>query len=156
MHRGRRKAWQESGKDNKTPVMGLLERDGKARLKVIEKDTFKDMVRQNVSTNAQLVTDSHLGYKGLNYEFAGHNTVDHSKDQFKDGIFYTNSIEGAFSHFKRLLYGTYHQVSPKHLHRYCDEFTYRWNSRKEKDNNRFETALKQTEGRLKWKDLIAK
>jgi len=156
MHRGKRKAWQQSGKDNKTPVMGLLERDGKARLKVIEKDTFKDMVRQNVSTNAQLVTDSHLGYKGLNYEFAGHNTVDHSKDQFKDGIFYTNSVEGAFSHFKRMVFGIYHQVSPKHLHRYCDEFTYRWNSRKEKDNNRFETALKQTEGRLKWKDLIAK
>jgi ISXO2-like transposase domain len=35
MNRGRRKKWQESGRDNKAPVMGLLQRDGKAKLKVI-------------------------------------------------------------------------------------------------------------------------
>lgn len=156
MHRGRRKKWQDTGRDNKVPVMGMIERDGKARLKVIGKETFKDMVRQNVNPDAQLVTDNHKGYVGLNYEFAGHNSVNHSEQQYKDGIFHTNTIEGAFSHFKRMVFGVYHQVSPKHLHRYCDEFTARWNTRKIKDSERFIQSLKQTQGRLKWKDLIAK
>lgn len=156
MHRGRRKKWQDAGRDNKVPVMGMIERDGKARLKVIGKETFKDMVRQNVNPDAQLVTDSHSGYAGLNYEFAGHNSVNHSIQEYKNGIYHTNSIEGAFSHFKRMVFGIYHQVSPKHLHRYCDEFTGRWNTRKIKDGERFTHYLTQTEGRLKWKDLIAK
>jgi hypothetical protein len=124
-------------------------------LKVIGAKTFKEMVRENVDENAMLVTDAHKGYEGLAYEFVGHAVVDHSKQQFKDGIFYTNSIEGAFSHFKRMIIGTYHSLSPKHLHRYCSEFEHRWNSRKIKDVDRFTNALKHTEGRLKWKDLIA-
>lgn len=156
MHRGRRQKIRNSGRDNKTPVMGLVERDGKARFKVIGKATFKDMVRSNVEPDAMIVTDAHLGYKGLAYEFAGHATVDHSIQQYKEGIFHTNSVEGAFSHFKRTIIGTYHSLSPKHLHRYCDEFTARWNSRKQTDMDRFFGSLKQTEGRLKWKDLIAK
>ena len=154
MNRTRRKKWQDAGRDNKTAVMGMLERDGKARMKVIGASSFKGMVRENVDENAMIVTDAHLGYKGLAYEFVGHAVVDHSKQQFKDGIFYTNSVEGAFSHFKRMLIGTYHSVSPKHLHRYCSEFEHRWNNRKIKDVDRFSNALKQTEGRLKWKDLV--
>jgi len=155
MNRERRKQWQQSGKDNKTAVMGFIERDGKARLSVIGHSTFKELVRQNVEQDAMIVTDNHLGYKGLAYEFAGHAVVNHSIQQFKDGIFHTNSIEGSFSHFKRMLIGTYHSVSPKHLHRYCAEFEHRWNFRKLKDVDRFNTALTQTEGRLKWKDLTA-
>ena len=156
MHRGRRERIIESGKDNKVPVMGLVERDGKARFKVIEAKTFKEMVRQYVDENAMIVTDSHSGYTGLAYEFVGHATVDHSKEQYKDGIFHTNSVEGAFSHFKRMINGVYHSISPKHLHRYCAEFEYRWNSRKIKDTDRFQNALQDTSGRLKWKDLTAK
>ncbi len=156
MSRGRRKRWQESGKDNKVAVMGLVEREGNSRFTVIGQSNFKDIIRQNVDENAMLVTDSHTGYKGLDYEFVGHATVDHSKQQYKDGLFHTNSVEGSFSHFKRMIFGIYHQVSPKHLHRYCAEFEHRWNSRKIKDVERFKTALTQTEGRLKWKDLTAK
>jgi hypothetical protein len=43
MSRSRRKKWQERGEDNKVAVMGLLERDGKAKLTVIGGNTFKDM-----------------------------------------------------------------------------------------------------------------
>ncbi len=45
MNRGRRKKLQEQAIDNKTAVMGILERDGKARLTVIGGNTFKDVVR---------------------------------------------------------------------------------------------------------------
>ncbi len=156
MCKDKRAKVRAAGKDTKTPVMGFVERDGKTRLKVIGKETFKELVRQNVSEDAVIVTDSHLGYQGLADEFVGHAVVNHSIQQYKDGIFNTNSVEGAFGHFKRMIIGTQHSVSPKHLHRYCSEFEYRWNSRKMKDVDRFTHCLAMTEGRLKWKELVAK
>lgn len=154
MNRATRKKWQESGQDNKTAVMGLLQRDGKARLTVIGASSFKDVVRDNVSTSAIVITDSHLSYVGLGAEFAGHETVNHSIQEYKNGIACTNGVEGFFSIFKRTIYGTYHSVSPKHLHRYCTETTYRFNSRKIKDADRFKQAISNVEGRLKYKNLI--
>lgn len=56
---------------------------------------------------------------------------------------------------KRGIYGTYHQVSYKHLQRYCDEFSFRFNSRDKADNNRFALSLTKPEGRLKYKHLIS-
>lgn len=156
MNKGRRKKWRDSGKDNKVPVMGLLERGGKAKLTVIGKDTFKDVVRSYVDPSAVLVTDTHLSYQGLAMEYAGHETVNHSQEEYKRGIYYTNSIEGFFSLFKRTILGTYHQVSPKHLHRYCAESSYRYNTRKIKDKDRFSSVLSNTEGRLTYKQLIEK
>ncbi|MCP9753412.1 IS1595 family transposase [Ferruginibacter sp. HRS2-29] len=61
MNRGRRKKYQEQCIDNKTAVMGFVERDGKGRLTVIGESSFKDVVRQNVNKKATVMTDSHLG-----------------------------------------------------------------------------------------------
>ena len=38
---------------------------------------------------------------------------------------------------------------------YCDEFAYRFNSRKMKDNDRFELTLQSLTGRLTYAELIA-
>ncbi len=156
MSRARRKKWQESGKDNKTAVMGLLQREGKARLEIIGTRTFKEVIRENVSPTAVIYTDAHTGYELLNQEFAGHEAVNHSIQEYRRGLAYTNSIEGFFSLFKRTIHGTYHYISPKHLHRYCAETTYRFNSRKIKDADRFKVAISNVEGRLKYKTLIQK
>jgi transposase-like protein len=156
MNRGRRKKWQESGKDNKTAVMGMLERDGKARLTVIGANTFKDLVRANVERTAIVVTDSHLSYHGLGQEYADHQTVNHAAQEYKRGIYYTNSVEGFFSLFKRTILGTYHQVSPKHLEQYCKESSFRYNSRKIKDKERFTQLLSNPKGRLTYRNLIKK
>lgn len=156
MNRGRRKYFQEKGIDNKVAVMGLLERDGKARLTVIGENTFKDVVRVNVKPNAILMTDTHLSYQGLNMEYAAHHTVNHSQMEFKNGIAYTNTVEGFFSSLKRSIFGIYHQVSPKHLHRYCEETSYRYNTRKITDKDRFTQTMCNVECRLKYKNLIQK
>ena len=156
MNRGRRKKWQEAGKDNKVAVMGLLQRDGKAKLTVIGNKTFKEVVIENVAKSATIYTDAHLGYELLHQNFAAHESVNHSVEEFKRGLVYTNSIEGFFSLFKRIIHGTYHQISPKHLHRYCAETTYRFNSRKIKDADRFRMTISNVEGRLKYKNLIQK
>src|SRR5204863_829644 len=119
-------------------------------------NTFKDVVRKNVHKDSVIITDNHLGYQGLQYEYLGHETVNHSIQEYKRDHYFTNSVEGFFSLFKRTIYGTYHQISPKHLHRYCAESSYRFNSRKIKDADRFRIAISNVEGRLKYKNLIEK
>lgn len=114
------------------------------------------MIRQNVDKDAVIVTDTHISYQGLNHEFAGHEAVNHSISEYKRDIFYTNSVEGLFSIFKRTIFGIYHQVSPKHLHRYCAETSYRYNTRKIRDDERFRIVIANTKGRLKYKELIEK
>lgn len=154
MKKTKRTQLQESGKENKIAVMGLMEREGKARLTVIGKDSFKEVVRKNVDKGAILVTDEHSGYTGLDKEYNGHVTLNHSQLVFTQDGFSTNNVEGMFSQLKRMIIGIYHQISPYHLQAYCSEAVYRYNTRKIKDVDRFHNAMSKTAGRLKYKDLV--
>lgn len=154
MKKSKRTRMQEQGIDNKIPVMGMAEREGKVRMKVIGRDSFKDVVRKNVDKGAILVTDEHNGYTGLDKEYNGHVTINHSQLEFIRDGFTTNNVEGMFGILKRSIIGVYHQVSLNHLHRYCEEVVYRYNTRKIKDSERFMDAMNKTAGRLKYKDLV--
>lgn len=157
MNRGKRKEWQERGRDNKTAVMGMTQRDGKAKLTVIGANTFKDVVRQHVDTSAVVVTDTHLSYVGLANEYAAHLSVNHSQSQYRDGVAFTNTVEGFFSSLKRSIYGIYHSVSPKHLQQYCQETSYRYNERKITDKEKFIKSMQSSKGRrLTYNTLIQK
>jgi ISXO2-like transposase domain len=154
MSKTKRTKMQQEGKENKVAVMGLAEREGRVRLTVIGKDSFKEVVRKNVDTKAILITDEHNGYKGLQNEYNGHVTVNHSQFVFVQDGFSTNNVEGMFSQLKRMVIGIYHQISPAHLHRFCDEASYRYNTRKIKDVDRFHDAMSKTTGRLRYIDLV--
>lgn len=145
---------------NKNMVVGLLERSGNLKLVAMGKDTgmgiIQPVVRQHVCNDAVLITDSSSNYEGLNNEYAGHEIINHSMDEYvRDKVIHTNSIEGVFSMLKRSIIGIYHQVTPKHLSRYCDETMYRYNTRKMKDPSRFTMSLQNVEGRLKYKELTS-
>jgi len=88
--------------------------------------------------------------------YKGHIVINHGQDEYKVGEYHTNTVEGLFSILKRGIYGIYHQVSPKHLQRYCEEFAHRYNSRKITDPERFVITVGQSRGRLKYADLIKK
>ena len=118
---------------------------------------MQNTVKDNVNNKADLITDSHAGYTGFNKAFNSHEVVNHSAQEYvRTGNIHTNSIEGAFSLLKRSIIGIYHQVTPKHLARYCDETAYRYNNREIKDNERFVLTLQNAAGRLKYKALINK
>ncbi len=143
--------------DNKTGVMGYLERGAGVRLNVIDKtQSFKDMVKSNVALESIIITDSLNAYTGLAKDFKDHEVINHSEDEYVRGEWHTNTIEGFFSFLKRSIYGCYHNVSPKHLQRYCNENSYRYNTRELKDGQRFEITLSNLEGRLTYKNLISK
>ena len=48
---------------------------------------------------------------------------------------------------KRGIMGSFHHVSDKHLHRYCDEFSFRWDRRKTTDSDRTAEAIKGANGK---------
>lgn len=147
-----------SGEDKK-PVVGLLQRDGKVRTFVVDDtsaQTLKPIMLANVSENSTVITDSYRSYAGLSKSY-DHITVKHSEGNYiTEGEKHTNSIEGFWSQLKRGIVGIYHNVSPKHLHRYCHEFGYRYNTRKITDVVRFNEAIKLCDNkRLTYTRLIS-
>ncbi len=148
-HRGR-------GPIGKAAVMGLLERHGEVRAKVVpsrRKSTLQAEVRANVAPGSTVYSDALLSYQGLEAEFV-HEVIDHS-ERYVEGRVHTNGIENFWSLFKRIVYGTHHSVDPAHLDRYLDEATYRFNTRGATDTERFVDATRRVPGRrLTYAELI--
>lgn len=146
---------------NKTPVVALIERDGRARSGPVEyvcAKTLKDAIRENVDKTSTIMTDESKCYKGIGKEFeGGHESVNHSAGEYSKGegnVITTNSAESYFALLKRGVHGTFHHISKKHLSRYCDEFSFRWSNRKKTDGERTEMAVSGIEGkRLPYKKL---
>src|SRR5438552_7453445 len=89
------------------------------------------------------------------FERYRHLSVWHSgKEWVRGKDIHTNNVEAFWSVMKRGVYGIYHQISYKHLQRYCDEFSYRYNNRKMKDADRFTLTLQGLQGRLSYNKLV--
>ena len=76
-----------------------------------------------------------------------HESVNHTAKEYVRGNVHTNTIEGFFSLLKRGVYGTFHSVSKHHLHRYLDEFSFRYNTRELDDGERTVEAIRGAEGK---------
>lgn len=157
---GRRKRTQggRPGPDShKSVVMALVERGGRVRAFPIPRVTSENLsaaIREHVDIqNSTLMTDSAQQYTVIGREFDRHETVNHTKDEYVRGDAYTNTVEGFFSLLKRGITGSYHHVGKSHLHRYCDEFAFRYDRRKMSDLERSREMVLGAEGkRLKYRD----
>ena len=78
---------------------------------------------------SRIHTDESKIYGIVPWQFAKHETVKHSADEYVRGDVHTNTVEGYFSVFKRGMKGTYQHCEEKHLHRYLAEFDFRYNNR---------------------------
>src|SRR5438128_1973653 len=68
------------------------------------------------------MTDAWRCYITVGREFAGgHERVDHGAGEYVRGSAHVNTAESFFAPLKRGIVGSFHHVSPEHLHRYCDE-----------------------------------
>lgn len=144
------------GTSGKTIVMGLLERDGEVRTMVIRntmRESLQDQIRLNVESGSEVHTDEHSGYEGLE-EFFTHEVIKHAETYVRDHV-YTNGVENYWSLLKRTIKGTYISVEPFHLFRYLDEQSFRFNYRKDNDQERFERVTRLVAGkRLPYATLI--
>lgn len=155
-HKRVRNAQGRSLKD-KTPVFGIIETDGILYTQVVpdtKAETLKPIIHDLVKEGSIVVTDEWQAYKNMSQDYY-HITLKHGEEEYARGGFHTNSIEGFWGLLKRGIFGIYHYVSPKHLHRYCDEFAYRYNTRKYKCYERFFEVMEQINCRLTYKELIS-
>ncbi|HEV2202050.1 MAG TPA: IS1595 family transposase [Bryobacteraceae bacterium] len=126
---------------DKQAIAGIIQRKGEAghsRVKAfpVEREIAKVMtgaIRDNVAIDAQVMTDEHGAYVALSKSGWRHQIVSHSKDEWVRGNVHTQGIESFWSLFKRGVIGSFHQVSVKHLHRYLNEFSFRFNNREAED-----------------------
>jgi transposase-like protein len=124
--------------ENKEIVVGIRQRNGELRLfhsKDAKAKTLAKYIRVNVSPDAQVIfTDDYPSYpsavKKAGIEPEKHKAINHSKRIYVIGDTHTNTVESAFSLFKRGVRGTWHHISAKHLASYLEEMSFRFNNRK--------------------------
>lgn len=118
----------------KKPILGAIEREGKVITQVVPHTSasmIKTFVVNNLDLKSTLNTDTYRSYMQLSKIGFKHETVNHSKGEYRKGTCHTNTMEGFWSQLKRSIQGTYHHVSQKYLQDYVNEFSYRYNMRKE-------------------------
>lgn len=137
------------GAPNKTIVMGLVERGGRMAAEVIpnvKKETLRGVVLRNVEPGSTVSTDELTSYGLLTGDGYRHGTVRHGKKEYayydyRHGVtHHVNSVEGFWRLFKASVRSTHVSISPKHLQRYLDEFTFRANHR-ERVNGMFDLLV---------------
>jgi transposase-like protein len=122
---------------NKTPVVGIIERYGQVKAKVVDKHkiTYKklsQLVRDNIDLKKSvLVTDEAIFYRRMS-QILPHKSINHGIS-YANGWIHTNSIESFWALLKRGIVGQFHKVSLKHLPKYLNEFCYRQNHREHTD-----------------------
>ncbi|HBZ43791.1 MAG TPA: IS1595 family transposase [Maritimibacter sp.] len=139
---------------HKMKVLSLVDRETRtARSFVVDKITQKEVLpilNANIDRETRLMTDQAPWYKPIGKQFAAHESVDHSKDEYVRGDVTTNTVEGYFSIFKRGMKGVYQHCDKKHLHRYLAEFDFRYNNRSAngvEDHERSVIALRGARGK---------
>lgn len=137
----------------KQPVMALVERGGQVRsfhIPNVRASTLSNVLSNNTQRQSALMTDEAAAYVGIGWNFARHESVNHGEQEYVRGDAHTNTVEGYFSILKRGLYGVYQHVSEAHLHRYLNEFDFRYNHRQKlgiDDVTRAGTAVRNAKGR---------
>ncbi len=125
------------GSENKTVVMGIVERKGRARAIVVPDVRAKTLLPQieaNVIKAATVYTDDLPSYNKLDKIGFDHRIVPHSQKIYVTANdIHTNSVEGFWSQLKRSINGTYHHVTPEHLQEYADEYSFRYSHRKDEE-----------------------
>jgi hypothetical protein len=127
---------RKDGYAHKKLVLTLVERGGSARSFHIDSTSIASIppiIRMNARRQSMFMTDEARRYKEIGREFAGHDAVNHGKDEYvryeSERMISTNTVEGYYSIFKRGMKGVYQHCSEKHLQRYLAEFDFRYSNR---------------------------
>lgn len=146
---------------DKTPVFGMLQANDKVKCFVVsdtKASSIQPIIKANIEQNTVIVTDDWWAYEGLDKDYH-HEQVRHDLGRYaNDNGFSSNPMENFWSHFKRAWVSTHSgRVTPKHLQKYADESSFRYNSRKDSISQKIENlATKSLTKAIKYKTLTAK
>ncbi len=157
MHGAQRRAARQLDSYGKSIVIGARDRaTGRVYARVTpraDKPHLLRFVAEVAAYGATVYTDEAAGYRGMPFR---HRTVCHSIGHYVEDDCHTNSIESFWTGIKRAHKGTFHKLSPKHLQRYVDEFSWRHNHRRLDTAGRMAAVARGMEGRpLPYRALIA-
>ena len=122
------------GAGGKAKVIGAVQRQGKVVAEVVDdlkRHTIIPFTVQKVDRDATLFTDEFPSYDHLARYGFNHLRISHHAKEYARGNIHTNSIEGFWSLVKRGISGVYHSVSPQYLQSYINEYSFRYNHRKD-------------------------
>jgi hypothetical protein len=134
-------------------VLTLVERGGSARSFHIDSTSIADIapiLKANIRRKSRLMTDESRHYMETGREYASHEAVNHTAKEYVRGEITTNTVEGYYSIFKRVMKGVYQHCAEKHLHRYLSEFDFRYSNRVAlgvNDGERADLAIKGAAGK---------
>ncbi|MDB5734498.1 MAG: family transposase [Alphaproteobacteria bacterium] len=134
---GRRKGKAGRGAEGKTVVMGMWERNGFLRCKVVPNASqlsLRTEFKANIAPGTVISTDEWRGYSLVIGDGHAHGTVCHGRGEYVnfDDAGYrhdTNSLESFWRLFKASVRGTHVQISKGKAEAYLNEFTFRQNHR---------------------------
>jgi transposase-like protein len=160
MHKSRLQDGRKyQGQGNKVVVMGMLERGGRVKAKVMagrKKDHIDPVMTENVEAGSHIITDEFPTYSFLSTPY-NREVINHVME-YVNGHIHTNGIENFWSLLKRSLGGTYISVEPFHLDAYVSEQVFRYNNRKDSDDaTRFASCIMGIQGkRLTYEEITGR
>lgn len=119
------------GAKGKTPVVGLLKRNGKVYTQIVGKCTRKELmpvIKGKVLEDTTVYTDGWKSYDSLVLSGYRHKRIRHQKDEFARGRNHINGIESFWSYTKRRL-NKFNGIHKDKFLLHLKESEYRWNKR---------------------------
>ncbi len=119
------------GAKGKTPVVGLLKRQGQVYTQVVKnctKEQLMPVLRGKILGNATVYTDGWKSYDGLVLNGYKHYRIHHSKNEFARGKNHVNGIESFWSFAKRRMI-KFNGIRKEKFLPHLKESEFRWNGR---------------------------
>ena len=129
---GKHRKKRGRGADGKTIAVGMVERGGRAIVKVasdVKARTLIPLIQEHIQPGSTIYTDELASYYRLSSLGYTHQSVQHRARQYVDGNVHINSVEGFWGNLKRSINGVHHAVSSKGLQTYLDSYVFRFNHR---------------------------
>jgi transposase-like protein len=119
------------GAAGKTPVFGILKRDGKVFVNIVKnckKEQLMPIIEGKVLEGSTIYSDGWKSYDGLILNGYDHYRVYHSEDEFVRGKAHVNGIESFWSYTKRRL-AKFNGLTDEMFNIHLKESEWRWNNK---------------------------
>lgn len=119
----------------KTIIFGILQRGGAVYTQVIPaatKEIVEKIIKKRVIAPSKINTDNAQIYNHLGHDYI-HDTVNHKQREWVWEESHVQNIESYWNQLKRTIKGTHIHVSLKHIQKYMDEVSFRWEHRDRQD-----------------------